>query len=542
MEFSQEYIIFNKIFLFLVIALSLYWGLWVYFKNSEKKQNKIFLLLCVSFSLWPMFGYLTFFSTNKEMSLLWVRMAYASAAFFLLVFFHFFIYFFKEHKKYKFLKYFTNIGVIWLVLLSLSTNLIIKDIEITSRGSRPLFGIGAYFFYGFCLIIFLFVFHRFYVNYIIATKNQRKRIQYFLVGALILILLNIIFNIFIPVVYGTYDFHQVGNYAPILFIGFTAYAIVKQELFGIKVALTGLFVGLIGILLFLDLLIFTDLLWMKVVKIITLVIYFLFGYSLIKSITREIKQKEKLEKLTKKLEENNEKLLKLDKVKTEFISIASHQLRTPLTAIKGYISMIAEGTYGKIPKEARGKLENVTLSNERLIKLVNDLLSVSRIETGKIELDPKEEDLERMVTQIIDELKINAEKKGLYLKFKKPKKKLPEIMLDEGKLRQVILNLIDNSIKYTLEGGITISLDRSEDEKNAMIKMADTGEGMDEEELSKVFASFSRGQAGNQLSTEGAGLGLFIARKFIEMHRGKIWAESEGKKKGTQFYIQLPIK
>ncbi len=203
--------------------------------------------------------------------------------------------------------------------------------------------------------------------------------------------------------------------------------------------------------------------------------------------------------------------------------------------------MITEGTYGKVPKQARGKLENVALSNERLIKLVNDLLSVSRIETGKIELDPKKEDLERVVSQIIDELKINAERKGLYLEFKKPKKKLPEIMLDEGKLRQVILNLIDNAIKYTREGGITVTLEKSENNKNVMIKMVDTGEGMDEEELSKVFRSFSRGQAGNQLSTEGAGLGLFIARKFIKMHNGKVWAESEGKKKGSQFYIQLPI-
>lgn len=542
MEFSHEYLVINRILLFSVITLSLYWGLWVYSKNPRERDNKLFFLLCISFIFWPMFGHLTFFSINKELIFIWIKMAYVSATIFLLIFYYFSLSFFGDYNKYKYLKYVINTATISLIFLSITTNLIVKDIKITNKGIEPIFGIGAYFFYGFSLFIFLFILYRFYINYISANKNQKEKIKYFFVGTLFLIILNIIFNILIPVVYGTYDFHQIGNYAPIVFIGFTAYAIIKKELFGIKIILTKLFVSLIGVILLFDLFILTDLLWMKVVKAITLIFYLFFAYSLIKTITKEMKQKKELEIITKKLEENNEKLLKLDKVKTEFVSIASHQLRTPLTAIKGYISMITEETYGKIPKEAKEKLENVALSNERLIKLVNDLLSVSRIETGKIELNLKKENIEKIISQTIYELKINAERKGLYLKFKKPNKKIPEIMVDEIKLRQVILNLIDNSIKYTINGGITIDINNHKEGKDVIIKIVDTGEGMDQEELSKVFASFSRGQAGNQLSAEGAGLGLFVARKFVEMHGGIVWSKSKGKGKGSQFYIKLPIK
>lgn len=245
------------------------------------------------------------------------------------------------------------------------------------------------------------------------------------------------------------------------------------------------------------------------------------------------------QKITKELQVAYEELKELDKAKTEFISIASHQLRTPLSAIKGYISMLQEKTYGVLPKKMEKPLENVYLSNERLIKLVNNLLSVSRIETGKIQIKLENSSLEEIILSLVEELKGIAQVKNIYLKYEKSEEKLPKISLDREKIRQVILNLIDNAIKYTTKGGITIKT-KIQDQK-CKIEIKDTGEGMTKKEISHLFRSFDRGSAGQRLWREGAGLGLYIARKFVEMHQGQIWVESKGKGRGSTFYIELPL-
>jgi signal transduction histidine kinase len=283
-------------------------------------------------------------------------------------------------------------------------------------------------------------------------------------------------------------------------------------------------VGVIAILLLVQAVTATN--WLEFGwKFIIFLVFLYFGYLLIKSVILEIQRRQEIEKI--------------DKAKSEFISIASHQLRTPLTAVKGYISMILDGTYGQLAEKQAKPLENVYQSNERLIRLVNDLLNLSRLDAGKIEFSPELISLEEMVSDIIEELRINAEKKGLYIKMVKPQEPLPKIMVDQDKLRQVILNIVDNAIKYTKEGGVTFELKKLDEQEE--IKVSDTGEGMDEKELNSLFQMFSRATAGTQLHAEGAGLGLYVARQFIEMHEGKIWAESPGKSRGSTFYIQLPI-
>jgi len=215
-------------------------------------------------------------------------------------------------------------------------------------------------------------------------------------------------------------------------------------------------------------------------------------YSEVKGFSKKLERE--VEKATKELKEAYEKLKNLDRAKSEFISIASHQLRTPLAAIKGYISMFLEGTYGKLSEKIKEPMENVYKSNERLIKLVNDLLNVSRIETGKIKLELQKTSIEDVISNIINELKIEAEKKNIYLKWQEPKKPLPEILVDRDKIRQVILNLIDNAIRYTNKGGIRIIYQTAN--KKCQIIIADTGEGMTREEILHLFESFSRGWAG----------------------------------------------
>jgi len=277
----------------------------------------------------------------------------------------------------------------------------------------------------------------------------------------------------------------------------------------------------------------------------SLFIFFLgFGYQLIRSVIREIELRAKLEILYGELK-------KLDDAKSEFISIASHQLRTPLTAIKGYVSMMLEKDYGEIPDKMSQPLTNVYASNERLINLVGDILNISKIEAGKMEMEWEKASLEEMILDIINELKVKADAKKLYLKYEKPPQEsklptgqaptpIPDIMIDKTKMRQVIMNLIDNSIKYTEKGGTTIRL-KIKDNRLQII-VSDTGMGIDKEFIGRLFESFSRANVGAKTHPEGTGLGLYIARRYIEMHKGKIWVESLGKGKGSTFYIELPVK
>jgi len=243
---------------------------------------------------------------------------------------------------------------------------------------------------------------------------------------------------------------------------------------------------------------------------------------------------------TKSLREANIRLEQLDKAKSEFISLASHQLRTPLSIIKGYVSMMIEGDWGEPNPEQKKQLEKIYLSNERLIKLVEDLLTVSRIESGRLEFDLQPLSLDDLTEGIVKEFSQMAARKELYLKYFKPKKLLSKVKVDSLKIRQVIQNLIDNAIHYTRKGGIIVNL--QEKNNKIVFSIKDTGIGVSEEEKITLFERFSRGKEVGKMNTEGVGLGLYLAAKLINAHQGRIWVESEGKNKGSTFYFELPIK
>ena len=242
---------------------------------------------------------------------------------------------------------------------------------------------------------------------------------------------------------------------------------------------------------------------------------------------------------TKELAGAYRELKKLDDSKTEFLSLASHQLRTPLSAIKGYLSMVLEGSFGKLQKETEEALRNVYESNERLIVLVNDLLNITRIEAGKLEYKPIKTDLDKLINSVVNELKITAEKKRLDMKY--TDKNLPYVLIDPGKIRQVLINLIDNAIKYTPHGEVVIKTS-VRNKKEIVIEVRDTGIGISKDKMEHLFEWLSRGKGALRLDAGGFGLGLYIAKKIIERAGGKVWAESPGENKGSTFAFSLPIK
>ena len=247
-----------------------------------------------------------------------------------------------------------------------------------------------------------------------------------------------------------------------------------------------------------------------------------------------------VEKATEELIRANSRLRQLDQAKSEFVSIASHQLRTPLTVIKGYISMIREGNFGKVSPKFVKPLEMVYESNERLIQLVENLLNISRIESGRLRFNFEMIQIEDILASVANELSSPAEKRGLKIIFERPPTPLPKTLLDREKIRQVILNLIDNAIKYGKQGNINVTVGREHD--YILVSVSDNGIGIRSDDLADMFEKFTRGTGTQLLDTEGTGLGLYVADQMIKAHKGRIWAESAGENKGSVFSFTLPIK
>lgn len=230
----------------------------------------------------------------------------------------------------------------------------------------------------------------------------------------------------------------------------------------------------------------------------------------------------------------------IERMKTEFVSLVAHQLRTPLSAIKWTLKILLDKELGEITAEQQDFLQKTYLSNERMISLINDLLNVARIEEGRYLYKTTLTSLEQITKSVIESRKGEINRRKLKFKFDKPKSSLPLISADVEKITLIIQNLLDNAVKYTTEGGeVVISLRLGKGAVEFSIK--DSGVGIPRDQQNRVFTKFFRGANVIRLETEGSGLGLFIVKNIVEAHGGKIWFESkEGQ--GSTFYFTLPVK
>ncbi len=235
------------------------------------------------------------------------------------------------------------------------------------------------------------------------------------------------------------------------------------------------------------------------------------------------------------------KLKEIDRLKDEFLSITSHELRTPLTTIRGYLSMIQEGSFGELSEKLKHGIDVVMLEVQRLYDLVEDLLEVSRIEQGRIKIEKEKILLPDFISEICNEISPKVKEKGLVFNFVNhlEENKKIEIESDRDRLKQVLINLIGNAIKYTLKGSIEVGL--TLEEKNFIsIYVKDTGIGISAQDQEKLFSKFFRVQSEETSKISGTGLGLWITKKVIELLGGKIYLESI-KGQGSKFTVFLPM-
>lgn len=252
----------------------------------------------------------------------------------------------------------------------------------------------------------------------------------------------------------------------------------------------------------------------------------------------DIKTRDELEELGSAFNKMAKGLKRLQELRDEFVFIAAHELRAPVTVIRGYILMILEGEAGPVPSKMKEFLSPVMGSSEALVKLVGDLLEVARSEAGKIEIEVKPTDIAAEIRNVLQELKVLSDAKSLKMIYGH-QPVLPKILADPNKLKEIIKNLVDNAIKYTIGPG-TITIYHETKEKELLTHIKDSGIGMSKENQKKLFQKFFRAKAKGTEEVQGTGLGLWIVKQLIEKMSGKIWVESE-EGKGSTFSFSLPI-
>lgn len=257
----------------------------------------------------------------------------------------------------------------------------------------------------------------------------------------------------------------------------------------------------------------------------------------VKDINATLQQR--VNEATKELRATNKQLQRLDAAKDEFVSMASHQLRTPLTSVKGYISMVLEGDVGRITGQQRELLEEAFASSERMVHLISDFLNVSRLKTGKFIIDRRPSDLVKLIDQEVASLQSTAKAHNMELTFRKPPY-FPILHIDEAKIRQVIMNFIDNAIYYSREDTeIKVALEINDG--SAIMTVKDTGIGVPKAEQAHLFTKFFRASNARRQRPDGTGVGLYLAKKVIIAHGGTMLFDSvEGE--GSTFGFRLPIK
>lgn len=707
--------------------------------------------------MWTNFNYMGDIVDNTFLSFLFKKLYFSLVSIFF-IFIYLFSVFFPEiyGKRNIYFEKFTIL--IWTLfsLLILFTDIIIKDIKKESWGVNLVGGGWMSLFYLFVTYYVLLVLYKLIKKYLQLSNINKKKVLYFLIGISIYAIFQLIFNVFIPILFKTKQYWQFGDYSAIFFLSLTAYAIVKHELMGIKTLLTQVLIIIISIILLVDITILSEEITIRLLKIAVLITFLYFSRELVKSVKKEkearselekayeqinryvdqletmnadlaernedlkalfeasgkasealdpkkiaqdvvnsipkslkhlgyiggiitlydknartistyaiteskiveraksflgkpfdkyrqnlenadnftvrtIKEKKifsgknlaefisptvsktisniiqktvkaksfisiplfsrgsvvgtilfvgkkpveeivqrdkdmlymfsshvggaienaklyeqtseqmkELEKLNKKLESVNENLKELLEIKNEFLHITSHQLRTPLTAIRGMLSMWYEGDFDNLSEaERRNILKRICNSAERLNNITNDMLDALEIEGGLLKFQFNYASIKDIVKETIDTLKNNYDAKGLYVKLK-AEENLPEAKVELNYIRQVFMNVIDNASKYTKKGGVDITIKLNGKYVETIVK--DTGVGISKEDQRRLFEKFTRGKNAIKENASGSGLGLFIAKKIIEKHHGKISFFSEGIGMGSTVTISLPAK
>jgi len=516
-------------------------GTVIFFSNPKSKVNQLFTLFTIAITIWSLAYFFWQIASNEIEALQWVKTLMLGAILIPFFYFHFVTLFIGKYQQFKYLIWTGYLFATFFIIADV-TNLLISTV---THKSTLFFSFDFWPTAGPLMLPFLgiWIFFAFYSakllwdKYKISKKTDKHYILLMWLGTLIGYIggcTNFFLWYNIPI-------SPFGNISTAVYVAFVAYGIMRYKLFNIRLVAAQMLVLILWLSLFIRLLISAspqEQFFNTILFIASLVI----GFLLMRSIEKEVRTREEISKLATELAGANAHLERLDKMKSEFVSVASHQLRSPLTSIRGYISMIQEGSYGEVSPKVSKILENVAESARNMSLSVEDYLNVSRIEAGRMKYDVIDCDLREIVQNTVSEMLPISLSKGMTLIFRSQFKGSAWSKLDVGKTKQILQNLTDNAFKYTPEKGqVIIVLRKDNKTKKAYVDVTDNGIGISEESISSLFSKFQRAKNAHAVNVNGTGLGLYIAREMARAMGGDITVKSEGEGKGSTFTAVFPL-
>ena len=519
-------------FILIVALFNFILSFFVLKSNFKHPLNRSFSLCAFMIGLWVFLNYLF----QKSNSIFILRSIYALAPFIILsgVLWIFYL-------KYKKLNRNVSIINICLIIVNLffaflmftSDKMISSVVNYSNYSTGYLFTVFTYY------IVALFLGFLIYlvVEYVKSDQIFRRQLRLITIGMFFVVIVSTIVGFVLPAI-GITKYNVLDSPSSIIFVLFGAYSIMKHELLDIRSAAVEIIAYALAVLMFIVLFILDNAGFILKALLLLLILY--GSYALIKNIQKELAGRKHIEQLNRQLEKDKKDLVDLDRMKDEFLQMATHELNTPITVIKGKLDMALREDYCHLDKEQKDFFTPVLVDTERLARLSRDILNVARIDQHRLAIDRSETDLDHLIASIVDGLQIKVKEKEVKLEYIKSKKLLPKMMIDQSKIGEVITNLINNAIKFTEKG--TITVETMEKDENITVSVKDTGIGIDKEDQEHLFEKFyqaGRFDPDNPHEQQGSGLGLYISQNIIQLHGGKMWLES-AKGEGSTFYFSLP--
>ncbi len=520
-----------NIFILLVIVSNSILGLFIYLSNRKEPVNINFFIFSITATMWgvTMFLFRSFPEFNSDG--FFARILYASAATIPFVFLYFIRFFPTSRFGMTRIKI-QLLSVPFLIVFSLA---LLPNMLIVSS-YQPVVGEP--------IIVFNKLFHTFYALYITSYFSicyfllfykyyksegiEKIQLAYVITGTLVATMIGVSTNLIFPY-FGDFKFNWMGQIGVISMIGAIAYSIMKHKLFNMKVLATQFTVVILCISLFTKVLFSVD---QKdfIINIIILIITGIIGLFLIRSVIGEVRQREQIEKLADDLRIANQG-------QSSIMHFMNHQVKGRLGNIKNIFAELMTDDYGQMPPDSKPLLNKGLDEADIGVNYVQNILKGASAENGTLPYDMKLMDFKSVVTDAFEKQRDRAESRGL--KFNLAVSEGDYSMTgDSLQLGESIRNLIDNSINYTQEGEINLQLSVSDNKIRLAIK--DTGVGLSPEDKAKLFKSGGRGDESIKININSTGYGLVFVKGVVESHKGKVWAESDGRGKGSVFIVEIP--
>jgi len=516
------------------IVISVFIGTFILFKDPKALLNQLLSTITFLFSLWAFFDLILWTNIYSDVivffwslfGLLYGLLAITSI---------YFISVFLGKKDVSLVEKYVYLALLAPVLIFTPTAFNISGFDLDACGSSGFEGIEFITYYsGLGAIALIWIVVRLVYWYKKSDALFRKQIVP--MGTGLLLFLSIFFGLGYLASYlndlgitNDYSIEQYGLFSMTIFMGVIAFLIVRFQAFNAgMLAAQALVFALIFLIGSQFAFVTSDI--NRILVAITLILTSIVGVYLIRSVRREVEQRQRIEKLAGELEKANKQQIIL-------IHFITHQIKGFVTKSRNIFATLLDGDYGVIPDTMKPMMQEGLRSDTKGVNTIQEILNAANIKSGKVAYNKEQFDLKALVDEIGADLKSAADAKGLSLVLKTGSEPLlyPG---DKGQLVNALKNLIDNSIKYTPKGEVTVSL--AQEGKTVRFMVEDTGVGITKEDMKNLFTEGGHGANSAKINVESTGFGLYIVKNIIEAHNGKVWAESDGEGKGSRFIAELP--